>query len=407
MSPEDKQVEGVVPDDRSGHGAVQRIALEEQVPRDLIEEVSRKLAYASEHVRSTQLSDDGTYVEVVLDDTGPLETVVGQVRGLVGALIRGYREIEKPILWSSAAEPAYRAPIWEDLQARGMMASSGPGCVALLGDANRVFEALDRRFADIAHGRFHAVDHRYPTMISNAALERCDYFGSFAHHLTFAGHLREDLDGIVSVATAQSSARSRAIGDALSPPAHLLSPAICFHTYRWLADQAISAPVVVTAIGRCFRWESSNFATCERLWDFTMREIVFVGGTEWVQARREEALDAVENLVEQLALAAWIEPANDPFFVGSFAAKRYFQLLTQAKFELRLRLPYAETSLAAASFNVHHDFFGRSFGVRMGDGFASTGCVGFGVERWVWALLAQHGPDIAGWPARVRAALDL
>src|SRR5689334_25252445 len=101
MSPEDKQVERAAPDDRSGHGAVQRIALEEQVPRELIEEVSRKLAYASEHVRSAQLSDDGTYVEVVLDDAGLLETVVGQVRGLVGALIRGYREIEKPILWSS------------------------------------------------------------------------------------------------------------------------------------------------------------------------------------------------------------------------------------------------------------------------------------------------------------------
>jgi len=177
---------------------------------------------------------------------------------------------------------------------------------------------------------------------------------------------------------------------------------------RSVPDSATAVILTVTALGRCFRWESTNFATCERLWDFSLREIMFVGSAEWVQRRRSEAMTQVQAIVEQLRLDAWIETANDPFFVTRFASKRYHQLLTQAKFELRLSLPYSGTSLAAASFNVHQEFFGRSFAVRTPEGgFASTGCVGFGLERWVWVLFAQHGPRIAGWPGEVRDALAL
>jgi hypothetical protein len=114
------------------------------------------------------------------------------------------------------------------------------------------------------------------------------------------------------------------------------------------------------------------------------------------------------KLADALELAGWVETANDPFFIGRFAAKRYFQLLTRAKLELRLELPYSGGSLAAASFNVHEQFFGRAFGITDLEGQPrTTGCLGVGVERWVWVLFAQHGPRVAAWPKQVRERLGL
>jgi seryl-tRNA synthetase len=244
-------------------------------------------------------------------------------------------------------------------------------------------------------------------LIPIATMERCDYFASFPHHITFAPHLKENVDSITEIATTTADARGAKLAAAFAPVSHLLSPAVCFHTYAWLADRELRAPLTITAVGRCFRWESANLATVERLWDFTMREIVFVGPSSWVEDRRTQAMEATKRLVGELELDARIELANDPFFVTRFASKRFHQLLTRAKYELKLTLPYSGGALSAASFNIHEDFFGRAFGIRSGDGFAATGCAAFGVERWVWALFAQHGPSLAEWPRAVKSALDL
>jgi seryl-tRNA synthetase len=385
------------------------IALDAPVPAELIDEVADKLAYASDLLRTARLADDGSRVEITVDHPDQVELVGADIRAMIQTLVRGYREVERPVLWRSAATPAYRAPIWDDLVRSGEVVSAGPGCVALIGDACRLVAALDRRFAAIAHDAFGAIDHQYPVVIARDVMERCDYFASFPHHITFALHLREGMDGITRVAEAPPVGRAAAIADGLSPPGHLLAPSVCFHTYACWADREIASSTVVTAVNRCFRWEASNFATCERLWDFTMREIVFAGDPAWVEARRADAVAETQRVVVELGLDGWLQAASDPFFIGRFAAKRYFQLVAQAKLELRLALPYSGSSLAAASFNLHQDFFGRAYAVRRAgaDGFATTGCVGFGLERWAWALFAQHGPRIAGWPAEVRRALEL
>jgi seryl-tRNA synthetase len=244
-------------------------------------------------------------------------------------------------------------------------------------------------------------------MLPIAALDRCHYFGSFPHHVTFPLHVREDLSAIEDLASAEASRRDDFAG-ILARPAHVLSPAVCFHTYLSLRDRPLAAPYTVTAKGRCFRFESRNFATLERLWDFTLREVVFVGPEAWVAEQREAWVDETDRLVDALELDAWIETANDPFFANNAVARRYFQLVSHTKYELRLSLPYAQgRSLAAGSFNLHRDFFGSSFGIAHAGGSAHTACVGFGLERFAWALFAQHGPTLASWPASVLRVLGL
>jgi enoyl-CoA hydratase/carnithine racemase len=143
-----------------------------------------------------------------------------------------------------------------------------------------------------------------------------------------------------------------------------------------------------------------------RLWDFTMREIVFMGTRDDVLARRAQAQGLVERFLEEHRLAAEIRTASDPFFIAPDAvAKTYFQLSSETKFEISLMLPDDER-LAVGSLNYHTDFFGRAFQVETeGAGPMHSVCIAFGLERFVYGFLAQHGEDPAGWPEVVRRAV--
>ncbi|MBU1536726.1 hypothetical protein KKF84_15485, partial [Myxococcota bacterium] len=94
-----------------------------------------------------------------------------------------------------------------------------------------------------------------------------------------------------------------------------------------------------------------------------------------------------------------IETASDPFFVSNYAGQTFYQLSHKTKYELRLYLPQKEgASLAAASFNWHQTFFGSKFHIQANGEDAGTGCVAFGVERWIYAFVSQYGLNIANWP---------
>jgi hypothetical protein len=55
--------------------------------------------------------------------------------------------------------------------------------------------------------------------------------------------------------------------------------------------------------------------------------------------------------------------------------------------------------LAIASVNLHQDHFGRTYDIRQSGDYAYTGCVAFGLERWVYAIVSRFGDDPARWPA--------
>ncbi len=64
-----------------------------------------------------------------------------------------------------------------------------------------------------------------------------------------------------------------------------------------------------------------------------------------------------------------------------------------------LRLAVGDDTVAAASFNLHEGFFGDAFDIRLPDGSpAASGCVAYGIERWLLAFLAAHGTSARDWP---------
>jgi seryl-tRNA synthetase len=107
-------------------------------------------------------------------------------------------------------------------------------------------------------------------------------------------------------------------------------------------------------------------------------------------------------------LTHFVEEASDPFFgrVGQMMAVS--QLQQALKFELVVPLRGAGRPTACMSFNCHREHFGEAWGLKGADGSAiHTGCTAFGMDRLAVALFHSHGTDLATWPSRVRAALDL
>jgi seryl-tRNA synthetase len=271
-----------------------------------------------------------------------------------------------------------------------------------------LIEFFDRELSRMAK-KFSAPPFQFPSLVGADALDRCKYIRSFPHSLTFVSHLREDLDLIQEFARA-----ARWNGEDLECPREslsriecLLAPSVCFHWYAWLRDSRLLEPRSITAIGKCFRYESGNLKTLERLWDFTMREIIFVGPREFVLDQRQKAVDDTVTLFDEWGLSFEIKSATDPFFIEDYSSQTIFQSAFELKYEARASLPYKGDTLAVGSFNYHQDFFGRSFNISGESGEAlHTSCVGFGLERLALAFLAQYGLDLGRWPEAVAAGIE-
>ena len=111
-------------------------------------------------------------------------------------------------------------------------------------------------------------------------------------------------------------------------PEACLSPAVCYHVYHLHENQTLPAAGISYGIcGKCFRYESSNISDLRRLWDFTMREVVFLGNRDTVLTHRTKSVDMMAEFLDAHRLAGEVRTASDPFFVAPDAvSKTYFQL---------------------------------------------------------------------------------
>jgi acyl carrier protein len=274
--------------------------------------------------------------------------------------------------------PRFTSPI-DALEHRGDLVSTGAGQVALSGLALEIFDAVDHTVVEWA--RFlGAPERRYPNLIARDVLERAGQVASTT----------------VVVAAAPDNSQVA------------LAPAVCYHAYpAWTGRTLGPNASLLTARGRCYRYEGGSYAPLERLWEFTMREIIVLGAREQVENVRQSLVRQVTSLVETLELDGAVETATDPFFAAGDEGRRLMQQAGALKYELRLTVDSSGRSIAAASFNHHHDFFGNRFAIHLADEVvAHSGCVAFGLERWVLAILSQHGVDDRAWPHGARAWLD-
>ncbi|HEX8823928.1 MAG TPA: aminoacyl--tRNA ligase-related protein [Archangium sp.] len=306
----------------------------------------------------------------------------------------------KSLAFSSGRPP--RPEAVGQLLERGDLRSYENGTLGMSGPALWLFRYFERKFLELAF-KYGASERQYPTLMPISVMERTDYFKSFPHHATFAltldrdsASLRQFVDAVKGGERVEAAATPR-----VRSAGAVLSGAVCYHCYAELQDRPITGePMVLTTQGRCFRYEHGEFAPLRRQWEFTMREIVLLGPEAPIASVREKLLLEVVDFAKAHGLSGRIDVASDPFFGAvEGRARTLLQRAQSLKYELLVDVTGQKGGdLAIASFNLHGDSFSRTFGLTLPDGQqASTGCIAFGLERWVAAFVAHHGVDPAAW----------
>ncbi len=221
-------------------------------------------------------------------------------------------------------------------------------------------------------------------------MSKLDYFRSFPHLITFPVTLENQEQNLLQFT--EKTPESDVQLTRIAPIRDILTPAACYHFFILLQQQDFEQPLYLTTCAVCFRNET-RYAPLERQWSFSMREIVCIGEIEEVRSFLSSLRASIESFLDSVSLPVdWIE-ATDPFFNPAANPKYLSQILEPVKTEMVF-----EKRLAIGSVNFHRNFFGETFNITRNGKAAFSGCIAFGMERWMYAFLNRFGPDEASWP---------
>lgn len=364
------------------------------------------LSFASEDIVSYQIAGDNSAVEIEVATEAAREPVAQKVQELV----KRYQQREFGLVKNVEFQRERDLPVadaWAPLVERRWVTQVGQGHVILRGPAAELLSLIEKKVNDFA-ANFQAQREFYPSTILCKTLDRIHHFTSFPEHIDFVAHLKGDLDVLN-----QFSADCREKG--WSPARHegrmgdndfAICPSCCYHCYEGMENWQLEGLGTCTTMAvNCHRYEGANHRTMARLRAFTQRDVVWVGHPRFVMEGRAKAEELIVQWAKDWELVGTFEVANDMFFTQDYAVKASFQRQQQAKKELRLLIPFDNQSISVFSSNFHSMTFGKAFNITQGGKPATSACVGWGYERWVFAIFSQFGLDWEKWPERLREDL--
>jgi seryl-tRNA synthetase len=386
------------------------VELRPPIPLTLAEEVERRILFLSSDIVDFALVTSAAGVTgVTVYSTGPLDTaaVTRKVTTALDNDVRPQLATPSKVVWRSPVSREVAEGTFEDLARAGVVLQTGEGQIAMGEPLLELFRSFDRALVDLVKSGFAVRQYQYPTLISTATLQTAGYTTAFPHHLLFVTRLHNDLDVYRDIQNTYTDAPldERLLRSCRNVD-YCLPPTMCYHTFSQYSGRTVGSdgPQVVTALGKSFRFEAGYATTMERLWDFTIREIVFLGTRDEVLAMREQMMAMVFDFLQELGLSGHCEVSNDPFFGSADTSDRIVsQRMMELKYELRLPVGTGRT-VSVGSFNFHNDLFGQAFGIEHSEGGpVYSACAGFGMERLVYAFLCQYGLDQRHWPPGVRS----
>jgi len=292
----------------------------------------------------------------------------------------------------------------------GWVSRIGDGHLSFSGPALNLFKYIDTCISTTYDEVFSPEDRHFPAMLPASVLAKSGYFDSHPNNVSFATHLKNDFDVIEEFRHkfgGRSDMDDLSI-DSVATPHVCLNPAACLPSYFTLENTKMESNLVMSWLGRVFRHESKNVEGLERLWEYNVRELVFIGDAEFVHENKQKSIETICDILGKLELDYRIVSSTDPFFATVAAIRKFFQKSMQAKFEVKLKINVAveggNSEVAAGSINLHDTFFGERFNIKsVSDEVATSACVGLGIERIMLACFAQHGVEPFRWPSKLAA----
>ena len=355
-------------------------------------ELKKLIGFASEKIKKFEIV--GNNLKIYIDDADDEELVKNKVNKLLKRYV--LTEDKENIELIGKLPNAFNN--YDDIYNSDLVHKFEHGQIALINQAKKLFEFFDSSFAEIAKS-FGAVEKLYPALIPVDAYQETGYLKISPQYSIFCSSPHEDIDLLVDI---NKKVTENDIHESLSEPKFGLSPSACFHTYIEYRNKNLDNNTVVTFNQNVFRNEG-RFCWDDygRLMDYHVREIVLIGTEKFVADTRKAILEEARKFIEKIGLCGEIATASDPFVIPTMQKYKKLQMQEKSKYELKL-LCSNEKKLACASFNFHGESFTHPFNIRVKDATPTvTGCIGFGIERWILAYLAQFGTDVNNWSIKL------
>ena len=275
----------------------------------------------------------------------------------------------------------------------------GHGNVAFEGTAKFLFDFFDSKFEKIAMD-FGAKSKIYPVLLPVKAYQQTGYLKRSPQYAIFCCNTFEDIDKLEDL---QHNIQNDNIQLSLKQPTFALSPSACFHTYLEYENTVLNSDSVYTFCQSVFRNEGRfNFSEIGRLMDYHVREIVMIGSIDFVSTVRQEFLSKLVAIMTDWNLNFSVNVAADPFIMPKIQKFKKIQKVEKSKYEVKLNCNSSH-KISVASFNLHGSAFTEPFNIKVkNNNDTVTGCIGFGIERWVIAFICQYGIESSKWPEEIK-----
>lgn len=252
--------------------------------------------------------------------------------------------------------------------------SLSDGYTCFYSSDSKLFNFLDKSFLNFII-EYDYDEYRIPAMINGDILRKCGYFSSFPQQLTVASFVDEKYYEKIHQ---ENDIKT----EYLIKSDKYLTPSACLHFYPMLEGTTIYEKIITTC-ARVYRYESEKMNNSTRLWDFTVREIVFIGSKQYVEEKLNILMQKALDFAKTITSNAVIKDANDHFYPSRRnEVKKKMQQTNSLKKELII--PISNENVSVASFNFHNYHFSKTFNFD-NNGTIVSGCVGFGIERWLAA----------------------
>lgn len=332
------------------------------------------------------------------------------IRAMLRRFLFISKNIDKDLVFHNDVAVHYEDDPQPELESRREVIPIQPGFFSFQGDVLRVMQAVNAASLRLAK-TVNAIEQEHPAVWPVRLFKMIDYFHEFPQQMILCAPVRDDFTSrsmFSKLFRKSEEFEAVPMGELMSESSYGLQPAVCDCCYYVLEGSRTHEDTFYTTVNKVFRNERSSSNRLDRLTNFTVRDVMFVGAEGFVLEARQRLIDELSRFLAALRLQAKIETANDPFFANDSAMKTVFQNAHRLKYELLARIPHLGREIAIGSINLHTDFFGKAFDIRMHDGSTvHSGCIGVGMERTTYALFCQHGPSLKQWPKAVLAFLDL
>lgn len=383
----------------------------------ICKELEKKIYYISDEIVEYKIiKENGRNIGVLLfaeDECNELENIRKKIEEIFNSEIIELIDFKSKKVWENIHGKAFGDEIIEELLNKKIICVNGEGQVGFREPLVFLFHFFGDLFGCISKKIFNANEYIFPTLLRNDVLEKVGYFESFPNLLMFTTRLINNVKNYDEfknefVKTHNDERIDKKIMPYCTGSGYGLPPTMCYYVYDMIKNSDVDN-TCYTAVGKSFRYENKYYKTFERLWDFTIRETVFVGDRSYVNMNVNTYMNIAIKIMEKLELKGYCATANDPFFLTDNTAKRIkVQKMFGSKYEIRLVVNKDE-NIAIGSFNLHGQFLAKRFNINSHEsknGRAYTGCIGIGLERILYAFLAQKGLEEKKWPMIVQDVMN-